>query len=151
MSALLYNVYVDDLFKRLRKRKVGCWINGVYLGILGYADDIFLLSPTVDGLQSMIDTCADYGKEHGLTFSTSSDPRKCKTKCLAFLKKDREMPNLTLDGKDLPWVDTAMHLGNKITKKGKGMRQDVMEKRAAYISRKTSCIKKCILLTRSLS
>ena len=135
LSALLYNIYVDDLFKRLRKRKVGCWINGVYLGILGYADDIFLLSPSIDGLQSMIDTCADYGKEHGLTFSTSSDPRKCKTKCLAFLKKDRKIPNLTLDGKDLPWVDTAMHLGNKITNKGKGMRQDVMEKRAAYISR----------------
>ena len=30
LSALLYNIYVDDLFKRLRKRKVGCWINSVY-------------------------------------------------------------------------------------------------------------------------
>ena len=76
LSALLYNIYVDDLFKILRKRKVGCWINGVYLGILGYADDIFLLSPTLDGLQNMIDTCSEYGKEHGLTFSTNSEPKK---------------------------------------------------------------------------
>ena len=82
LSALLYNIYVDDLFKRLRKRKVGCWINGVYLGILGYADDIFLLSPSIDGLQSMIDTCADYGKEHGLTFNSNCDPRKRITKFL---------------------------------------------------------------------
>ena len=81
----------------------------MYIGILGYADDIFLLSPSVDGLQSMIDTCADYGKEHGLTFSTYEDPRKCKTRCIAFLKKVRKIPNLILDGKDLPWVDAALH------------------------------------------
>ena len=135
LSALLYNIYVDDLFKRLRDRNVGCCVNGVYLGILGYADDIFLLSPSVDGLQSMIDTCADYGKEHGLTFSTNEDPRKCKTKCIAFLRKERKIPNLILDGKDLPWVDAAMHLGSKITNRSKRLSQDVMEKRAAYISR----------------
>ena len=83
----------------------------------------------------MISTCDEFATEHGLTFSTNSDPRKCKTKCLPFLNNQRELPALKLGGKELPWVDTAMHLGYKITNRSKGMRQDIMEKRAAYISR----------------
>ena len=39
LSALLYCVYVDDLFLRLRKNRQGRWINGKFMGILGYADD----------------------------------------------------------------------------------------------------------------
>ena len=54
LSALLYCVYVDDLFLRFRKNRQGCWINGEFLGIFGYADDDVLLSPTLDGLQNMI-------------------------------------------------------------------------------------------------
>ena len=54
LSALLYCVYVDDLFLRLRKNRQGCWINGEFMGIFGYSDDKVLLSPTLDGLQNMI-------------------------------------------------------------------------------------------------
>lgn len=135
LSALLYNIYVDEMFTRLRKNKIGCWIDGTYLGIFGYADDIFLISPTVDGLQSMISTCEEYGTEHGLTFSTDSDPRKSKTKCLAFLRKQRELQPLKLNDKPLPWVDTVVHLGNKISNLKKGMCLDIMQKRAIYISK----------------
>ena len=42
-----------------------------YLGMLGYADDNFLLSPTLDWLQEMINTCDEYAKEHNLKFSTN--------------------------------------------------------------------------------
>ena len=49
LSALLYCVYIDDLFLRLRKNRQGCWINGEFMGIFGYADDNVLLSPTLDG------------------------------------------------------------------------------------------------------
>ena len=37
LSALLFCVYVDELFKILRKKRTGCWINNNYIGILGYA------------------------------------------------------------------------------------------------------------------
>ena len=36
----------NGLFKLLRNRKSGCWIQGNYVGILGYADDNFLLAPS---------------------------------------------------------------------------------------------------------
>ena len=51
LSALLYCVCVDGLFHILRKSRHGCWINGEFVGIVGYADDNMLLSPTLNGLQ----------------------------------------------------------------------------------------------------
>ena len=62
LSALFYCVYVDDLFLRLRNNRQGCWINGEFMGILGYADDNVLLSPTLDGLQNMLNICEQYAK-----------------------------------------------------------------------------------------
>ena len=124
LSALLFCVYVDALFKILRKKRTGCWINNNYIGILGYADDIFLLSPTRDGLQEMVKPCDDYATHHNLTFSTNSDYRKCKTKCLAFLKNTRNLKNIQLGKIELPWVQSTKHLGNKImtTSKWNGTR-----------------------------
>ena len=56
---------MNDLYNKLR-----CWFNGDFVGIVGYADDNFLISPTLDGLQEMLDTCEQYANEHNLTFST---------------------------------------------------------------------------------
>ena len=49
----------------------------------------------------MIDTCVQYGNEHGLKFSTDEDPQKCKTKCMAFLTKERDLGEPNLIGKKL--------------------------------------------------
>ena len=123
--------------KILRKKRTGCWINNNYIGILGYADDIFLLSPTRDGLQ---ETCDDYATHHNLTFSTNSDYRKCKTKCLAFQKNTRNLKNIQLGKIELPWVQSTKHLGNKIMTTSNGMEQDVLEERAAYIEERAAYI-----------
>ena len=34
---------MNDLYKKLREQKTGCWINGDFVGIVGYADDNFLM------------------------------------------------------------------------------------------------------------
>ena len=73
----------------MREHKTVCWINGDFVGILGYAEDNFLLSPTLDGLQEMRDTWADYAFEQNLTFSTNKNPKKNKTECMAFLQEKR--------------------------------------------------------------
>jgi hypothetical protein len=134
LSAILYCVYVDDLFLRLRHKRVGCWINGEYLGIAGYADDNFLISPTLEGLQEMLNTCDEYAKEHHLNFSTNKDPKKSKTKCMAFLQKDRKLKNMKLAGNNLPWVESGKHLGVKIENSIDGLKQDMMEKRGQFIN-----------------
>ena len=77
----------------------------------------------------------NYATHHNLTFSTNSDYRKCKTKCLAFLKNTRNLKNIQLGKIELPWVQSTKHLGNKIMTTSNGMEQDTLEKRAAYISK----------------
>ena len=71
--------------------KVGCCIGRDFVGVLGYADDLFLLSPTLDGLQDMLKVCEQYAKQYNLAFSTNENPNKSKTKCMAFLHKEREL------------------------------------------------------------
>ena len=140
LSAILFCVYIDGLFGVLRRKRSGCWIDGHFYGMLGYADDIMLISPTIDGLQDMIDCSANFMKSHNLTFSTNPDPRKCKTKCMAFLKKDRDIIPLRMNGNKLPWVTSTKHLGTKIENKLDGMAKDLMEKRAQFINRNNELI-----------
>jgi len=45
LSPLLYNLYVDDLILRLAQTGVGCFICGVCLHNLRYADDLVILAP----------------------------------------------------------------------------------------------------------
>ena len=136
LSAILFCIYIDDLIKKLRRNGDGCWIDSRYVGIAVYADDIVLLSPSLDGLQNMINECSDYAYKHHLTFSTNINPEKSKTKCMAFLRKDRILRNIKLNDKILPWVSKAKHLGSTIKNNiNCDMFQDLLEKRAAYISR----------------
>ena len=91
LSALLFCVYVDDLYKLLRKQKSGCWIKAEYNGVVGYSDDLLMLSPSLHALREMLVTCETYAKEHNLQFSTDVIPSKSKTKCIAFVTDKREI------------------------------------------------------------
>ena len=46
-----------------------CHIGSHYCGILVYADGLMLLSPSVTGLQNMLDTCNQYSVRYGLKFN----------------------------------------------------------------------------------
>ena len=135
LSAILYCVYVDDLYRQLRKEKSGCWINGNYYGILGYSDDILLLAPTISALKQMLKTCEKFAVQHNLQFSTNLVPAKSKCKCIAFGCSTEELPNLVLCNNKLPWVNTIKHLGTVLTNDKEILGKDVMQKRAAYVSR----------------
>ena len=50
----------------------------------GFKDDLFLLSPSRQGLQEMLDISEEYVKEHSISFSTDSDASKSKTKGIIF-------------------------------------------------------------------
>ena len=111
VSPLLFSVYVDKLIKRLRSMAIGCTIAGVYYGVLVYADDVFLLSPTREGLQIMVDECVKFASDRNLTFSTHPLPAKSKTKTIVFSKclADREnVAPILLDGVALSWVESPV-------------------------------------------
>ena len=140
LSAILYCFYVNDLFKILRRNGSGCWIASNYFGIIGYSDDTFLLAPSLDALQEMVQVCEQYANVHNLTFSTDKDPIKCKTKCLAFLKTERQLKPVILCGNPLPWVSGGKHLGNYLENKIDGMKKDIRNKRASYIDKNNELI-----------
>ena len=53
-SPVLFFIYIDKVIKLLRCSTIGCQIQGVYMGIWVYADDIILLSPSRTGVQEMV-------------------------------------------------------------------------------------------------
>ena len=127
LSSVLFCVYIDDLIKTLRKKKTGRWINNSFIGIIVYADDIVLLSPSIDGLQEMIDTCSDFAGKHNLSFSAYEDQKKSKTKCMTFFRKKKEvlLRKMMLDDNS-SWIT----INNKLFRG-----QDTMEKRARYVAK----------------
>ena len=77
-------VYIDDLIKLLRKSGLGCRIDNFFYGVLGYADDLLLLSASRTGLQAMVAICEKFAKSRRLKFSTDDNPAKSKTKAIVF-------------------------------------------------------------------
>ena len=55
---------------------------------------------------------------------------------MAFLSTERNLRNITLNGKELPWISSIKHLSSTITNNFRcRMGQDTGEKRAAYIAK----------------
>ena len=50
--------------------------------------------------------------ENNPKFSTHVDPKKSKTKCIHFSKQKPELAMIELNGVLLPWVDSALYVGN---------------------------------------
>ena len=134
-SPILFSVYIDDLFLVLRRSGLGCRVNGIFYGCLGYADDLLILSASRSGLQSMVDICGAFARKRNLKFSTNSNPAKSKTKGIIFSPKPKErvnVLNLKLNGDDLPWVNEVKHLGN-ILESNNSMQRDMSIKKGQFI------------------
>ena len=134
-SPLLFSVYIDGLIVLLRKSGLGCRIDSFYYGVLGYADDLLLLSASRSGLQAMVRICEEFARLRKLKFSTHEDPVKSKTKCLMFRKGGPAHENVApiiLNGDPLPWVKNVKHLGN-ILESNNSMKTDCLAKRGKFI------------------
>ena len=136
-SPVLFCVYINKLITLLRSSKVGCQLQGVYFGIWVYADDIILLSPSREGLQSMTRICEQFALDFNLKFSTNVDVVKSKTKCIIFsnpvINHNHVCP-IMLNGVPLPYVNEIKHLGN-ILQSDNSMAKDCSQKRAQFISK----------------
>ena len=117
LSPALFAVYVDDLLKELRNLGVGCHVGGVYMGAAGFCDDLLLIAPNRCAMVLMLAKCEEFARTNNLIFSTDPVPSKSKTKCMFMCGKDKNMKKpkpLVLNGEELPWVETASHLGHEL-------------------------------------
>ena len=64
LSPHLYNIYKEEVLKYLEvNSKPGTSLYGHYTGITMYADDIILMSTTLNGLQKLVDKCIEISKK----------------------------------------------------------------------------------------
>ena len=118
---MLWSVYCDSLIKELRHLGLGAHVADMYMGVAAYADDLVLIAPSRHAMQLMLHVCEDYATRYNIKFSTDADPRKSKTKCIFMVGKSRNVAKpvpLQLCGRDLPWVDSATHLGHELHSSG---------------------------------
>ena len=64
--------------EKLKEHPAGCRMSGRYMGTIAYAGDIALLCPSIEGLQTMLDVCADYAKVYEMVFNND------KSVCIGF-------------------------------------------------------------------
>ena len=84
------------------------------MGLIIYADDIFLLAPNRRAASIMLSICERFASENNIKFSTDPDPKKSKSKAMYVVgqRSTDEVPTpLSLCGVDLPWVSHMEHLG----------------------------------------
>ena len=130
-SPTFFNLYIDELFQKMRRSGIGCHIDNCYLGILGYADDLSLIAPSREGLQSMINIVREFFDDHGIEISTDINVEKSKTKVIVFNYKN-QVSNLRLYDRDLPTVQKWEHLGNTILN-SESATYDVTRSRGKFI------------------
>ena len=136
LSPALFSIYMDEILEKLRNLGVGCYVGEVFMGAMGYADDLVLLAPSRTAMQMMLQACEEFGTSNNLVFSTDPDASKSKSKCIFMCGKkklDRPAP-VCLYGRDLPYVKSATHLGNELCQDG-SMDMDIKDKTAGFITR----------------
>jgi hypothetical protein len=106
LSPTLFSIYLDVLLDRLNGHRAGCRIGNQFCGALAYADDLTLISPSVKGLQSLIDVCYLFGSEYDLVFN------ECKTVCMKFGYNSVNHADVYMGNTKLTWATKVKHLGN---------------------------------------
>ena len=79
------------------------------MGALAYVDDVTLLSPSLSGLQQMLNVCKEYSDDFHMIFNDK------KTVCIKFCNDTKECgANVYLGGCKLQWSNKVKHLGNMV-------------------------------------
>ena len=102
LSPLLFIVYMDDLSSSLSITPTGSTIGGVMVNHIMYADDLVIISPSVKGLQRLLDVCAVYGQTHDILFNDD------KTVCMFRPAKSSfyiNTPALFLNGRRVIFIE----------------------------------------------
>lgn len=108
LSPHLFNIFIDGLLEELKNSPEQVRIGPCQINSFAYADDITLMSTSIRGLQSLINTCTSYANKWRFRFGLK------KTKCLVmaparFIRNNT--PSWTLNGQPIDVVDSLEVLG----------------------------------------
>ena len=107
MSPFLFAIYLDDVVSR-----VCTHVCGSVLSIVLYADDIIILSPSVQVLQELLVACENELSYLDMALNVKKSccmriGQRCNVNCAAIV---------TVAGDRLPWVNEIRYLGVYISK-----------------------------------
>lgn len=107
LSPKLFTLYIDGLFDKLKSSGFGCFLNGLYYGALGYADDIALIAASKSDLENMLKICTEFAETNHLLFNPSKS---------VFMIFGREIYSETVlfNSVRLTSVQSSKHLGHII-------------------------------------
>ena len=105
LSPFLFSVYMDELLVTLKNNGVGCHMGHHYVGAFGYADDIILLCPSLEGMREMVKICEDYATRYNILFNGK------KSVYLVFGNYKYNV-SLTVKNEKVSRSESALHLGH---------------------------------------
>ncbi len=135
LSPILFIVYIDVLLCQLSSCGFGCFIGDLFCGAMGYADDVALLSPTVSGMDKLLNVCSSFAKEYDVKFNAS------KSKVLAFECNDSSKyvrdVKFTLMGSSINQSNIEKHLGHIV---GNKVKRNVIDHAIAELNIRTNML-----------
>ncbi len=60
---------MNGLLHELENSGVRCYMGGVFAGTTGYADELKLLTPSVNALNILVDICKNYAAKYHVMFN----------------------------------------------------------------------------------
>ena len=105
LSPFLFGVYMDELLVSLKTNGVGCHMGNHFVGAFGYADDIILLCPSLQGMREMVKICENYAAMHKILFNGK------KSVYLVFGNYKYNV-SLTVNNEKVSRSTSAIHLGH---------------------------------------
>ena len=122
-----------ELYTWLISAGNGLHIGSVFMGVIGYADDMLLLAATIYSLNKMLKTCEDFGRDFDVCYNPT------KSKCIVFCEHKRTDVTACMYNSVIPRVQEINYLGNTISANCSDG-ADVLEKRADINSRANSFV-----------
>ena len=69
LSPYLFFLYIDGLTYNLNSVEAGCYVGNYYLNHIMFADDTYLLSSNLVGLQDLLSKCYKYAQSNKMLFN----------------------------------------------------------------------------------
>ena len=104
LSPKLFSIYVEDMIEEIINSKLIASINGVVTGLIMYADDLLLVTESIDNMRSVLKICEQYGVKLEIKFN----PMKTQ---IMWANRKRDEERITLCGDEIEWVNKMKYLG----------------------------------------
>ena len=106
LSPFFFAIFVDGCLKKLTKCKFGCYIKGLCMNSIMYADDLILISISLKHMQSMVDLCASEFEFIGMNINIK------KSGCMRIgPRHTNDVTSICLNAQPLKWLQELKYLG----------------------------------------